>query len=164
MGQSSIELTVIEGYERDEKRNRIRIDSRSFKTINAVSGDVVELSGKKKTTAICLPLFPGYCDKGVIGMTNEIQNNAGVTNGEKITLKKSSPSKAEIVSIRPLVSHSHIDLAYLSDELKGVPFVKGDHLFITYFDQDLEFEIISAFPNLEPLLITEETIFHLIKI
>ena len=58
MAESELTLKVLEAYTRDVGRGVARIDYDSMDTLNASTGDVIELKGKRRTVAKCLPLYP----------------------------------------------------------------------------------------------------------
>mgnify|MGYP003684696459 CR=1 FL=1 len=58
MTQNSLSLKVLEGYTRDVGRGVARIDYDSMDTLNASTGDTIEIKGKRRTVAKCLPLYP----------------------------------------------------------------------------------------------------------
>jgi hypothetical protein len=47
-------------------------------SLNASTGDVIEIRGKRKTVAKCLPLYPSDEGKGIIRVDGLVRNNAGV--------------------------------------------------------------------------------------
>ena len=58
MSQNTTTLKVLEAYTRDVGRGVARIDYDSMDSLSASTGDVVEIKGKRKTVAKCLPLYP----------------------------------------------------------------------------------------------------------
>ena len=58
MNQNALSLKVLEAYTRDVGRGVARIDYDSMDTLNASTGDVIEIKGKRRTVAKCLPLYP----------------------------------------------------------------------------------------------------------
>ena len=50
-------LRVAEARARDANRGLVRIDSRLMRELNLTSGDVIEITGTKKTVAL---VWPGY--------------------------------------------------------------------------------------------------------
>ena len=60
MSQNALSLKVLEAYTRDVGRGVARIDYDSMDTLNASTGDVIEIKGKRRTVAKCLPLYPYF--------------------------------------------------------------------------------------------------------
>ena len=66
MSQNELTLKVLEAYTRDVGRGVARIDYDSMDTLNASTGDVIEIKGKRRKVAKCLPLYPSDEGKGII--------------------------------------------------------------------------------------------------
>ena len=64
MSQNTISLKVLEAYTRDVGRGVARIDYESMDALSASTGDVVEVKGKRRTVAKCLPLYPSDYRQG----------------------------------------------------------------------------------------------------
>ncbi|HZL24729.1 MAG TPA: hypothetical protein VFC05_15500, partial [Nitrososphaeraceae archaeon] len=58
-------LKVLEAYTRDVGRGIARIDYDTMDSLAVSTGDVVEIRGKRRTTAKCLPLYPSDEGKGI---------------------------------------------------------------------------------------------------
>jgi len=54
----TLSAKVLEAYTRDVGRGVARIDYDSMDSLNASTGDVVEIRGKRRAVAKCLPLYP----------------------------------------------------------------------------------------------------------
>ncbi|HEY6658615.1 MAG TPA: hypothetical protein VIZ62_08815, partial [Nitrososphaeraceae archaeon] len=57
-GINNTSLKVLEAYTRDVGRGIARIDYDTMDSLAVSTGDVVEIRGKRRTTAKCLPLYP----------------------------------------------------------------------------------------------------------
>ncbi|NOJ30440.1 MAG: hypothetical protein DA328_09770, partial [Nitrososphaeraceae archaeon] len=55
MSKSDLALKVLEAYTRDVGRGIARIDYDTMDSLNISTGDVIEIRGKRRTTAKCLP-------------------------------------------------------------------------------------------------------------
>ena len=71
-------LKVLEAYTRDVGRGVARIDYDTMDSLNASTGDIIEIKGKRRTVAKCLPLHPSDEGKGRIRVDGLVRNNAGV--------------------------------------------------------------------------------------
>ena len=89
MSESELSLKVLEAYTRDVGRGVARIDYDSMDTLNASTGDVIEVKGKRRTVAKCLPLYPSDEGKGIIRIDGLGRNNSGIAIGDSIQVKKS---------------------------------------------------------------------------
>ena len=71
-------LKVLEAYTRDVGRAVARIDYDTMDSLNASTGDIIEIQGKRRTVAKCLPLYPSDEGKGIVRVDGLVRNNAGL--------------------------------------------------------------------------------------
>ena len=164
MSQSNtLSLKVLEAYTRDVGRGVARIDYDSMDALSASTGDVVEIKGKRKTVAKCLPLYPSDEGKGIIRVDGLVRNNAGVAIGDTVIVRKIKAVPAEKVIVAPLEAIPPIDERYLADALESVPLIKGDNVMVPYFGGRLTFQVIGVTPGpgVDAVLVTQKTVFHI---
>ncbi len=161
MSQNALSLKVLEAYTRDVGRGVARIDYDSMDTLGASTGDVIEIKGKRRTVAKCLPLYPSDEGKGIIRIDGLGRNNSGIAIGDTITVRKIKAVAAEKVVVAPLEAIPPIDERYLADALESVPLIKGDNVMVPYFGGRLTFQVIGVTPAADAVLITQKTVFHI---
>ena len=154
-------LKVLEAYTRDVGRGVARIDYDSMDSLSASTGDVVEIRGKRRTVAKCLPLYPSDEGKGIIRADGLVRNNTGVAIGDTVVVRKIKAVPAEKVIVAPLEAIPPIDERYLADALESVPLIKGDNVMVPYFGGRLTFQVIGVTPVADAVLITQKTVFHI---
>ena len=125
MSQQGVTLKVLEAYTRDVGRGVARIDYDAMDALDASTGDIIEIKGKRRTVAKCLPLYPSDEGRGVIRIDGLIRNNSGVAIGDTVTIKKIKAPPAEKVVVAPLEAIPPIDERYLADALGKRPSHKG---------------------------------------
>ena len=160
---TTISLKVLEAYTRDVGRGVARIDYDSMDALSASTGDVVEIKGKRKAVAKCLPLYPSDEGKGIIRVDGLVRNNAGVAIGDAVIVRKIKAVPAEKVIVAPLEAIPPIDERYLADALESVPLIKGDNVMVPYFGGRLTFQVIGVTPGpgVDAVLVTQKTVFHI---
>ncbi len=163
---TTLSLKVLEAYTRDVGRGVARIDYDSMDSLSASTGDVIEIRGKRRTVAKCLPLYPSDEGKGIIRIDGLVRNNAGVAIGDTVVVRKIKAVPAEKVIVAPLEAIPPIDERYLADALESVPLIKGDNVMVPYFGGRLTFQVIGATSsqanNIDAVVvITQKTIFHI---
>ena len=89
-------------------------------SLSASTGDVIEIRGKRRTVAKCLPLYPSDEGKGIIRVDGLVRNNAGVAIGDTVVVRKIKAVPAEKVIVAPLEAIPPIDERYLADALESV--------------------------------------------
>src|SRR5271170_7582864 len=159
MSQQQVQLKVLEAYTRDVGRGVARIDYDAMDALDASTGDVIEIRGKRRTVAKCLPLYPSDEGRGIVRIDGLIRNNAGVAIGDMVVVKKVKAPPAEKVVVAPLEAVPPIDERYLADALESVPVTKGDNVMIPYFGGRLTFQVVGVSPAAEAALITQRTVF-----
>jgi transitional endoplasmic reticulum ATPase len=161
VSQNTLSLKVLEAYTRDVGRGVARIDYDSMDSLSASTGDVIEIRGKRRTVAKCLPLYPSDEGKGIIRVDGLVRNNAGVAIGDTVVVRKIKAVPAEKVIVAPLEAIPPIDERYLADALESVPLIKGDNVMVPYFGGRLTFQVIGVTPVADAVLVTQKTIFHI---
>ena len=161
-GSDPLSLKILESYTRDVGRGVARIDYDSMDSLSASTGDVVEIGGKRRTVAKCLPLYPSDEGKGIIRVDGLVRNNAGVAIGDTVVVRKIKAVPAEKVIVAPLEAIPQIDERYLADALESVPLIKGDNVMVPYFGGRLTFQVIGVTPQAsDAVLVTQKTMFHI---
>jgi hypothetical protein len=144
----NIQLKVLEAYTRDVGRAVARIDYQTMDSIKASTGDIIEVIGKRRTVAKCLPLYPSDEGKGIIRLDGLGRYNAGpAIVGDTVTIDKIKTYPAQHVVVKPLEAIPPIDERYLADALESVPIVVGDNVMVPYFGGRLTFTVFSITAN-----------------
>ena len=159
VSQQQVQLKVLEAYTRDVGRGVARIDYDAMDALDASTGDVIEIKGKRRTVAKCLPLYPSDEGRGIVRIDGLIRNNAGVAIGDVVVVKKVNAPPPEKVVVAPLEAVPPIDERYLADALESVPVTKGDNIMIPYFGGRLTFQVVGVSPVADAALITQRTVF-----
>ncbi|MDE1873377.1 MAG: CDC48 family AAA ATPase [Thaumarchaeota archaeon] len=161
MNQNEIQLKILEAYSRDVGRGVARLDYESMDVLGVSSGDIVEITGKRKSVAKCLPLYTSDEGKGIIRVDGLARNNTGVAVGDMVMLRKIKAVVAEKIIVAPLDAMPPIDERYLTDSLENIPLVKGDNIMVPYFGGRLTFQVIGVTPVTGAVIVTSKTIFHI---
>src|SRR5215813_4994409 len=129
--------------------------------VRVTKDDVIEIRGKRRTAAKCLPLYPSDEGKGIIRVDGLVRNNAGVAIGDTVVVRKIKAVPAEKVIVAPLETIPPVDEHYLADALESVPLIKGDNVMVPYFGGRLSFQVIGVTPAADAVLVTQKTKFHI---
>src|SRR5437870_9958746 len=150
-----LSLKLLEAYTRDVGRGVARIDYDSMDSLSASTGDVIEIKGKRRTVAKCLPLYPSDEGKGIIRVDGLMRNNAGVAIGDTVVVRKIKAVPAEKVIVAPLEAIPPTDERYLADALESVPLIKGDNATVPYVAGRVTCQVISVTPAADAVLVTQ---------
>ena len=82
-----LELRIAEAVRKDIGRGIARIDPQEMARIGVKPGDVLQISGARKSIAKVMATFPEDRKKGVVRIDGLTRHNAGVGLGEKLTLQ-----------------------------------------------------------------------------
>jgi len=99
-----MELRVARAHHQSEVGlGRARIDTVTRKDLGADVGDIIEIVGKKRTAAKVFRAAHEDESKGIIRIDGMIRGNAGVSIGEKVTVKKAEAQQAQKVLVAPKI-------------------------------------------------------------
>jgi len=155
----NITLKVAEARQRDIGRQKVRIDGLSMRQINVTTGDVVEIKGKKTTSAIAWPAYPEDQNAGLIRMDKLLRNNADIGLSEKVAVSKANAKNAKTVTLAPFQTPVAIDYSFenfVKRKLLGYPLTEDDTVLIPILGKSLPFTVTSTTPK-GIIRITEDT-------
>ena len=158
MSSKSVVLRVAEAHGRDVGRGIARIDPKIVEEMSLVPGDVVEISGKRRTVAL---VWPGYAEdygKGLIRIDGYIRNNAGVSIDEKVTVMKIEAKKAIKITLAPTEPLRIMGAEeYLRHLLEGRVVTRGDLIPLGIMGRKIDLTVISVQPVASAVIISSDT-------
>ncbi len=95
------EVVVKEAARDDAGRGIARLSIEVMRGLGLVSGDVIEIQGKKKATAIVWPGFAQDTGQAIIRIDGTVRGNAGTGVDERIRIRKIDVGFARKVVIQP---------------------------------------------------------------
>jgi ATP-dependent 26S proteasome regulatory subunit len=157
-GSGVVSLRVAEARGRDVGRGIARIDPEVMERLGLTPGDVVEISGKRKTVAICWPGYNEDAGKGIIRIDGYTRENAGVGIDEKVTVRKVEARKAKKITLAP-TEPLRIEGAeeYLAQILEGRVVTRGDCIPIGIMGRRVDLVVTSVHPPAPAVIIDAET-------
>ncbi|MBS7647412.1 CDC48 family AAA ATPase [Candidatus Bathyarchaeota archaeon] len=153
-----VSLRVAEARSRDVGRGIARLDHEVMEKLGLTPGDVVEISGKRKTVAICWPGYSEDAGKGIIRIDGYTRNNAGVSIDEKVTVRKVEAKKAAKITLTP-TEPLRIEGAedYLAQLLEGRVVTRGDYIPVGIMGRKVDLMVTSVQPPTPAVIITADT-------
>jgi len=145
--------------QRDVGRGKVRLDSVAMSKIGVSTGDIVEIAGKRKTTAVAWPSYPEDLKKEIVRMDGVIRRNAGVSLGDKVVVKKAQVSVARQVTLAPESMSVNIDFSFenfVKRKLLGQPLSRKDTVLIPILGRAIPFSVVSTVPQ-GIVVVTEST-------
>ncbi|MDQ7782306.1 MAG: AAA family ATPase, partial [Desulfomonilaceae bacterium] len=129
-----VRLRVSEAINKDVGRAYGRMDPEDLEKLGVAIGDILELSGKRKTVCKAMPAYKEMRGQARIQLDGISRQNAKAGLDESVTVSKIACRPAERVVLAPTtVTPSERDLKYIGSLLDGIPIVAGDMIRATLF-------------------------------
>ena len=147
---SEVQLKVLDSRQRDVARGIARIDQRTMQKLGVSSGDVIEFSGKKKTSAIAWPAYPEDQDPSVMRIDGFIRKNAGVSINEYVVVRKAEVKDAMSIVLAPVNMRLNVDEAFanfVKNRLMDRTFVEGDKTSVMMLGHSVQFTVAKMQPQ-----------------
>ncbi|MDB3871182.1 CDC48 family AAA ATPase [Euryarchaeota archaeon] len=153
-GIEDLQLRVAKAIPSDVGHGRARVPFDN--DLNLKPGDIVEITGEQKTAAIVWRCRPEDANLGVIRVDGIIRKNAGVSLGDKVTIRKVETQPCQKLILSPVMAKQQkvrfgpgIE-GFARRGLNKRPVVSGDRIFIpgmTLFAEALPFQIVQTTPK-----------------
>ncbi len=134
--RAALALRVAEALPKDVGRAIARVDPADIERLGCAIGDIVEIAGKRNTTARIMPAFPGERGKGLVQIDGIIRENAQAALDDSVQLKKAGNHSAASLALTPVVTAKALgaqDSRYIGTLLENVPLVVGDRVRVALF-------------------------------
>jgi len=147
---SEVQLRVLDSRQRDVARGIARIDQRTMQKLGVSAGDVIEIIGKKKTSAIAWPAYSEDQDQGVIRIDGFIRKNAGVSINELVMVHKAEVKNAASIMLAPVDMRLNVDedfTNFVKNRLMERTFVEGDTTLVMMLGHPVQFTVTKTRPH-----------------
>jgi transitional endoplasmic reticulum ATPase len=143
-----VSLKIAETNPKFVGRGVALIDPRIMEEMQLSTGDVIEISGRKKTFVLLWSGQSTDYGSGLIRIDGYTRSNVGLGIDDKITIRKvSNIAKAEQVIIAPVEELSIVGLEdYLPELLEGRAVAKGDVIPVNIMGRKIGFIITNTSP------------------
>jgi len=164
---ATLDLKVSEALIEDVGKGLARLDPEDIKAINGVLGDLIEISGEKKTVARITGTFPEFYGKKLIQMDGITRANAKANLGESVRIKKIPRKTATTVLVSPLdftnVLPEEGELEQFAKVLQGLPVIVGDKINVPFLAGKERLFQVEATSPADGVIINHRTKFLLKK-
>jgi transitional endoplasmic reticulum ATPase len=158
--KGAVTLKVAETNPKLVGRGMALMDPKAMEDLGLSTGDVIELSGKKKTYAL---LWTGLSDdygKKLIRIDGYTRNNIGMGIDDSVAIRKVNVKKAEQVILAPTEELNIVGLEeHLPELLEGRVIAKGDTIPLNIMGRRIGFAVTSTTPDDAASLIDHNTEF-----
>ncbi len=163
----TLELKVNEALAEDVGKGLARLDPNDIKAINAVLGDVIEITGEKLTVARITGTFPQFLGKRLIQIDGVTRENAKAFVGGTVRVKKAIRKTAATVVISPLDFTISLpddkEIDQFARVLQGLSVILGDKINVPFLaGKERLFQVEATSPS-GGVIINQQTKFILKK-
>lgn len=141
---SEVQLRVLDSRQRDVARGIARIDQRTMQKLGVSSGDVIEILGKKKTSAIAWPAYSEDQDPGIMRIDGFLRKNAGVSINEYVVVRRAEVKNAMSIVLAPVDMRMNFDedfANFVKNRLMDRTFVEGDTTLVMMLGHSVQFTV-----------------------
>ena len=147
---TEVQLRVLDARQRDVARGIARIDQRAMQTLDVSAGDVIEIIGKRSTSAIAWPAYSEDQGRDIIRIDGFVRKNAGVSINEYVTVRKAKVKNAISITLAPVNMRLSVDedfISFVKNRLMERTFVEGDTALIMMLGHPIQFSVIKTRPS-----------------
>jgi transitional endoplasmic reticulum ATPase len=148
--EESSHLQVGESKQRDIGKKRARISPNAMDFLHVAPGDVVEIVGKKTSSAIVWPVDEDEKNPDIINIDGQMRKNVGVSLNDAVQVKKVETKTAKTVVLMPINDVVTVDKEFtdfVKNRLKGLPLSAGDEISVMILGNSMEFKISKMMPK-----------------
>jgi transitional endoplasmic reticulum ATPase len=161
MPKDTMEVVVREAAREDAGRGIARVSIEVMRALGLVSGDVIEIQGKRKATAVVWPGFQQDTGGAVLRIDGTIRGNAGTGIDEKVQIRKLEPGNAKKIVVAPTQPIRLIGgEQYLGRVLRGRSVMEGQSVRVDVIGNPITFVISKVIPK-GVGIVTDETAIEL---
>ncbi len=157
-------LRATEAHARDVDRGIVRLDPADLAALGGHTGDVLIVTGARRTVAKALPLAVAERGRGTIQLDGVTRDNARATIGERVTVLPVAGRPAKRLILQPVGGTTALtgqDARYLTHLLDGHAVIGGDRVRVALFGpRPQDFQVLESDPE-GPVLIDEQTVIRL---
>jgi len=148
--ENKILLEVLESLQEDIDKGIARISSEIMDSLKLVSGDLIEIKGKKPTIAKVMRLMKDDSGKEIIRLDGNTRSNINSSIGEKVEVKKIEIPEAKSITLSPMqegIRFSDDPTEYFHNKLLHMPLTLNQKIIIDVFGTRLNYAVSKTNPK-----------------
>jgi transitional endoplasmic reticulum ATPase len=156
--KNEVEVRIAEALTRDVGRGIARVDPDIVSRMGWVSGDVIEIEGRKKTYALLWQGPQSDSGQNVVRIDGATRNNAGVGIDDRVTIRTTQAAYADRITLAPTeplrITGGE---EYLGQLLDGRVVGKGDMISIQVMNRRIDLVVTRVEPDSGAVLVNDNT-------
>jgi transitional endoplasmic reticulum ATPase len=145
-----LQLRVGDARQRDVGRGIARIDQRTMRKLGISAGDVIEMVGKRTTSAIAWPAYSEDQNREIIRIDGFTRKNAGVAINEYVIVKPASVKNASNITFAPVDMRLNVDedfTNFVKNRLMERTLMEGDTTLVMMLGHAIPFTVTKTRPH-----------------
>ena len=147
---SEIQLRVGDARQRDVGRGIARIDQRTMQKLGISAGDVIEIVGKRTTSAIAWPAYSEDQNRDILRIDGFSRKNAGVAINEYVAVRPAKVKNALSLTLAPVDMRLNVDedfTNFVRNRLMERTLVEGDTTLVMMLGHAIPFTVTKTRPH-----------------
>jgi transitional endoplasmic reticulum ATPase len=145
-----VQLRVGDARQRDVGRGIARIDQRAMQKLGISAGDVVEIVGKRTTSAIAWPAYSEDQNRDMIRIDGFTRKNAGMAINEYVLVRPTKVKSALSITLAPVDMRLNVDedfTNFVRNRLMERTLVEGDTTLVMMLGHAIPFTVTKTRPH-----------------
>lgn len=147
---SETQLRVGDARQRDVGRGIARIDQRTMQKLEISAGDVIEICGKRTTSAIAWPAYSEDQNRDLLRIDGFTRKNAGVAINEFVVVKPVKVKTVVSLTLAPVDMRLNVDedfTNFVRNRLMERTLVEGDTTLVMMLGHAIPFTVMKTRPH-----------------
>ena len=143
-------MRVGEAKQRDVGKKRARIGPDAMDVLGVAPGDIIEIRGEKKSSAVVWPADEDEKHPDLIRIDGQMRKNTGSSLHNTVKIQKVSARTAKSVTLVPVNDSVTVDREFtdfVKNRLKAMPFSEGDEISVMILGNSMDFRVNKASPR-----------------
>ncbi|MFX1512393.1 MAG: CDC48 family AAA ATPase [Promethearchaeota archaeon] len=159
MAPGKLSLRVTEARHRDVGRGIARLSRALMDELGVNTGDVIEIIGQRRTTALLWPSYPEDEDQRIIRIDGTIRTNAGARIDDYVQIRPAEVEMAQKVVLAPTGRGYFVKgfEEYLKRELDGRSVSVGDKIRLESMGRVIEYIVVKLVPSISSAIVRVKT-------
>ena len=154
-----VQLRVGDARQRDVGRGIARLDQRTMQKLGISAGDVIEMVGKRTTSAIAWPAYSEDQNREMIRIDGFTRKNAGVAINEYVVARPAKVKNALNITFAPVDMRLNVDedfTNFVKNRLMERTLMEGDTTLVMMLGHAIPFTVTKTRPH-DIVKVTAET-------